>query len=173
MSRMSCFLTAFLALFLGSCIYEVPFVETASVKIDKELTGAWDEKVEEGKTPQRIVVLPFSETEYLSHYPADEGGIYYRGYLIELGGERYVQLKALGTHKGLSKDLHAPYTLASFSREGDSLPLRMMDQKVIDPNIKDSALLREAFLKHKDHKNLFDDVGVFVRSAAGNERIVK
>lgn len=155
-------LAAVTGLFLGSCIFKVPFVEEATVKIDLGLLGAWEEKVGEGEKSHRMVVLPFSEKEYLIHYPAAEDGIYYRAYLIEMGGKQYVQLQALGTHAGLPEKLKTPYTLARCSQLDGSLELQMIKNKVIDANIDSSTLLRESFQTHKEEE-LFDEPSTFLR----------
>lgn len=167
MKRIANLLMVSVALVLAGCLYEAPFVAKADVKIDRGMVGAWMEKVDSGKPANRIVVLPFSENEYLIHYPTEGNGIYYRGYPIELGGKRYIQLQALGTRDGLSKDLHTPYMLARCSRTGDTLTIQMIDKSVIDPKLKNGAALREAFLAHQDDENLFEAPNAFVRVADG------
>ena len=162
MKRIAGFFAASVALFLVGCLYESPFVEKADLKIDRNLVGAWVEKGESGKADERMVVLPFSETEYLIHYPTDGNGFYFRGYPIELGGKPYIQLQLLGNRDGLVKDLETPYTLASCSRVGDALTIRLINKNVIDPKFEDSAALREAFLAHQDDENLFEVAKKFV-----------
>ncbi len=167
MKRIAGFITASVALILAGCLYEVPFVEKVDLQIDRGLVGAWVEKGEAGKAVDRMVVLPFSETEYLIHYPTEGNGFYFRGYPIDLGGKHYIQLQVLGTRDGLVKDLETPYTLASCSRDGETLTIRLINKTVIDPKFKDSPALREAFLAHQDDANLFEAPKEFVRADDG------
>ncbi len=162
MKRIAGLLIALFAMFLGGCLYEAPFAEKTESKIDRNLVGAWVEKGETGKTAERMVVLPFSDTEYLIHYPTDGNGFYFRGYPIELGGKTYFQLQVLGTRDGLVKDLETPYTLASCSRAADTLTIRLINKKVIDPKLTTRVALREAFLAHQNDKNLFEAPKEFV-----------
>lgn len=135
----------------------------SDIGIDRQLVGAWSGREGNQGKIERMVVLPFSDHGYLIHYPADDKGIYYRGYLIEMSGSKLIQLQALGTHQGLPEKIETPYTLASWSLVGDKFSIRMIDKDAIDTGIKDSATLRKAFVRHKADKGLFGDAFEFQR----------
>lgn len=162
------FLSLFVALFLlvSGCKYEAPLAVEHSIPIDPALLGVWEAIPEGDEKPdpeQRIVILRYSDTEYLVHYPAaGKGTIYWRAYPIRVGDVACVQLQALGTGQGMiapsEKDL---FHVVTYRLEGEKLAIRVLDSDVVDDDIKETAALQAAFVQAKNREDLFDEPGLF------------
>jgi len=81
-------LTAAVLLITG-CEYESPLTKEHNIAVDSAVLGLWEaipDKGEEPKQNERMMVLKYSGTEYLIHYPVGKDGAYFRGYPIKIGG---------------------------------------------------------------------------------------
>jgi len=109
------------------------------------------------------MILKYSDTEYLIHYPPggnDEA--YYRGYPIKIGGVSCVQLQIIGTDDGpLKKNEKGLFHVASYRLTEGQLEIKLLNTDLVDDSLKTTDGLREAFLKHKENKELFNDPNVF------------
>ena len=85
------------ALMLVGCKYEYPLTREHNLAIDPMVLGLW---AEESKTQDRMMILKYSDTEYLVHYPAGNDGLYFRCYPIKVGGISCIQLQVIGTAGG-------------------------------------------------------------------------
>lgn len=58
-------------LLLAGCEYEVPLIKEHTVPVDLSVLGLWEYIPEEGEEsdPDEIIILKFSDTEALIHYP--------------------------------------------------------------------------------------------------------
>ncbi|MFM8434349.1 MAG: hypothetical protein ACKOBP_03265, partial [Planctomycetia bacterium] len=82
-------LLAFIAATISGCVYEAPLTTDHTIAIDPALLGVWEVVPEEGAAADitaPLVVVPFSETEYLIHEQSGKDGRFFRGYLVVLGG---------------------------------------------------------------------------------------
>ncbi len=104
-----------------------------------------------------MIILKFSDTEYLIHYPP--GGndeTYYRGYPIKIGGISCVQLQVIGTEDGMpKKDVKALFAVMSYELKKDILEIRTLNNDLVDDDLKTTEALVHSFLNHKDNKELF------------------
>jgi hypothetical protein len=148
------------------CKYECPLTKEHNIAVDPAVLGVWEpiqDKSDKSQQDERMMILKYSDTEYLIHYPpggSDEA--YYRGYPIKIGGLSCVQLKIIGTDDGpLQKDEKDLFLVASYRLTGDQLEIKTLNTDLVDDNLKTSDELRKGFLKHKDNKELFKDPGVF------------
>lgn len=152
---------------LAGCQYESPLTKEHHIAVDPAVLGVW--KVvqnKEGQPPQqeeRMIILKYSDTEYLIHYPP--GGndeIYYRGYPIKIGGLSCVQLQVIGTDDGPPKeDEKNLFFVASYGLKDGRLAIRTLNTEVVDDSLKTTDELRKAFLANRDNRELFKDAGVF------------
>lgn len=160
--------------FLGAagCVYEAPLVEEHELPIDQAVLGLWEyvpAEDEKQAIPERMLVLPYSATEYLIHYPLGKGGMYFRGYPIRVGEFTGVQLKLLGNEEGPVADGDKSlYHVAAYERAADGLVVRTLNQSVVGDDLRESATLRAAFLRHQGDPALFNDPGRFRRVREGN-----
>ncbi len=153
-------------LFCG-CEYEVPLTKEPSVAVDSSVLGLWElipDAGEEKEKKERMMVLKYSGTEYMIHYPIGEDAMYFRAYPVKIGGVQCVQLQAIGTHKGSpDKEEKNLYHVASYQLNGANLEIKLLNAELVDDELKTSAALTRSFKKHKGHKNLFINPGTFRR----------
>lgn len=153
----SSLLLAALSMLLAGCQYDAPLSEEHNIPVDSSVLGLWA-PADQKDVDQRMLVLKYSDTEYLIHYPAGKNGIYYRGYPINVGGRSCVQLEVIGTADSpVDPDEAERFQVASYAFQKGLLEVRLLNPKVVDHDLKDSEDLREAFLKNVDNPNLFAD----------------
>jgi hypothetical protein len=149
---------------LGSgCIYNEALVEINTHPINPSLLGLWEEipENEESTDPDRLLVLKYSDTEYMVLFD-DE--LYFRGYPIRIEGTTCIQLQLIGSNKGdLANKKMKRFLVARVAIENDHLEIRMLDQDLVDDDLESTKDLARAFLKHKDNPKLFDKPGRFKR----------
>jgi len=147
-------------LFLAGCKYEAPLSEEHAIPIDLSVLGVWEPQID-GKdgsgVDEHMLILKYSDTEYLIHYPP--GGndeTYYRAYPIKIGGISCVQLQVIGTDVGMpnrgDKDL---FHVVSYELKKGILEIRTLNPELVDDNLKTTEALLKSFLSHKDNKDLF------------------
>ena len=147
-------------LFLAGCKYEVPLTKEHAIPVDLWVLGVWEpqtDKEEAWGADERMMILKYSDTEYLIHYPP--GGndeTYYRGYLINIGGISCVQLQVIGTEDGMPKrGVKDLFHVVSYELKKGILEIRTLNTDLVDDNLKTTEALVKAFLSHKDNKDLF------------------
>jgi hypothetical protein len=150
-------------LFLTGCIYEKPLIKEHAIPVDSSVLGLWEtqlDKGEESGVNERMIILKFSDTEYLIHYPPggnDEA--YYRGYPIKIGGISCVQLQIIGTKDGMpEKDDKAFFAVVSYELKKGILEIRKLNTNLVDDDLKTTEALVQNFLNYKDNKDLFIDL---------------
>gem|GEM_PF-427891 len=147
-------------LFLAGCKYQAPLAKEHAIPVDLSVLGLWelqhDEKEDSG-ADERMMILKFSDTEYLIHYPPrgnDE--TYYRGYPIQIGGIPCVQLQVIGTENGAPRrDIKDLFHVVSYKLRKGILEIRTLNSDLVDSNLKTTEALVQAFLNHKNKKDLF------------------
>ena len=147
-------------LFLAGCRYEKPLAKEHVIPVDSSVLGLWipqPDKAGESIADERMIILKFSDTEYLIHYPPggnDEA--YYRGYLINIGGISCVQLQIIGTKDGMPKrETKALYAVMSYELKKGILEIKTLNADLVNDDLKTTEALVQTFLKHKDNKDLF------------------
>jgi hypothetical protein len=155
------------AVLIAGCVYESPLTEEHVIAIDPSVPGVWEEIPEPGneQIPQdRMLILKFSDTEYMVSYPMGAKSDYYRAYPINIGGVSCVQLQVIGTQKGpLEPKEKDQFLVASYVISDDILEISLLNTELVDDDIKNPESLRKAFLEHKNDKNLFVEPGRFKR----------
>lgn len=165
-------------LMLAGCRYESPLTEEHSIAIDPAVLGLWEPAPDEGdesKQDERMVILKYSDTEYLIHYPPggnDEA--YYRGYPVNIGDVPCVQLQIIGTAAGSpSHNTKALFHVVSYRLTDGQLEIKSLNTDLVDDSLKTTNKLREAFLQHKKNKELFRDPVVFRKRTNADNPINK
>jgi len=153
-------------LLLVGCEYEAPLTKNHSIAIDPALLGLWEEIPNEGESSDqddRMMILKYSDTEYLIHYPTEDG-IYYRGYPIKIEGISCVQIQIIGTDDGSpEKDETELFHVISYLLREGQLEIKVLNTDLVDDDLKTTDKLVQAFLEQKDNKELFTDPGLFRR----------
>jgi len=148
-----CLLSIFL---VCACVYEVPLVEEDVLSVDPQLAGIWQEIPEEGEAEDlddRLIILPFSETEYVAILSPGDGGLYFRAYPIRVGDMTLIQLEWLGVDPEEGERYH----VCQYMLQNGVLTVETLNDDVISDEIKDSAALRAALLENRDNPELFDE----------------
>jgi hypothetical protein len=152
---------------LTGCLYDAPLTEEHNIPIDPSLLGRWEISVSDtnpSEPKDNIMILKFSDTEYLIHYIATADMRYYRGYPIIVGGVSCVQLQVIGTPEGVPSKDTKPFIPVSYQLIEGELEIKIVNNDLIDEDlIKGSGALRNAFLAHKDDPQLFRDPARFRR----------
>lgn len=156
------------ALVVAACRFEAPLVKEDVLPVDAGVTGLWEPVPEEGKKAEEpMLILAFSKTEYVIRQPLGDGVFHYRGYPIELGGVRCVQLEAIGTHEGpidQEGKVDKPFQVVSYELADGKLTVRTLNEELFPDELKTTEALQEAFLKHKDREDLFKEAEVYRRA---------
>lgn len=158
-------------LLAAGCVYQAPLTDEHKIPVDPAVLGLW-ESVPDGDGAsdtdrERMIVLKYSGTEYLVHYPTGKDGQYFRGYPMKLAGVPCVQVQLIGAATGDVKTEDRKYQVVSYTLSNGELTLMILNTAVVDKTLKDSAALRKAFEKNKDDKVLFANPGKF-RKVAGD-----
>ena len=162
------FLPILPAILLAGCQYEAPIADNQGIPIDTAVLGLWEPQPEGDQKPDpnnRMLILKYSDTEYLIHYPMGEDSIYYRGYPIKPGGVSCVQLEVIGTWEGppgaREKKL---YQVVNYAMKDGKLEVRTLNSDLFEDR-STTAELKQTFLDQKDNPNLFRDPGIFRKVA--------
>ena len=166
MKSKTAFLMGAVLLFCG-CEYEAPLTEDHTIAIDSAVLGLWEAIPDEGEEPdqdERMMILKYSNTEYMIHYPVKDDGIYFRAYPVKIGDVSCVQLQAIGTGDGPpEKDEKSLFHVASYRLTGAELEIKILNTGLVDDDLKTTDALTHSFLKHKGSKKLFINPGRFRR----------
>lgn len=159
MKRISICLIAAVLCLVG-CKYEAPLTQEHTIPVDASVLGFWevvpDNSGSQGS--EHMMVLQYSETEYLIHYSAKEEPMYFRGYPIKIGGVSCVQLQLIGmNNEPVGRQEKGLFHVVSYALVNGELVIRTLNSDVADDSLKDAGSLVNAFLKHKNSKNLFVD----------------
>ena len=156
--------------FVG-CRYERPLTGEQSLPVDPAVLGVWEPFPGEGEErveDERMVILAYTDTDYLIHYPAKNDEMYYRGYPIEVGGVSCVQVQVIGTDKGpLERDQRKRFHVVSYDLSDGVLEVRTLNTDLVKEGLKTPESLREAFLRHKEDEDLFVHPARFRKGQGG------
>ena len=155
-----------LTLFIAGCEYLAPLAEEHNIAVDPAVIGLWEEVPEGDKPPDpddRMLILKYSDTEYLVHYPTRKDEGYYRAYPIKVDGISCVQIQLIGTADGDIKKGERKYQVATYSISNGELEIKTLNTDLVDKDLRDTASIKQAFLKNKDNKDLFTNPGKFRR----------
>jgi hypothetical protein len=162
-SAMKCMGVFLIGLILVGCEYTVPLVVKPEIEIDKAVLGVWEQRTEDNK-PERLLVLPLDDKEYLVSFPSEtDKAMFARACLVRIAGETLVQLRWFGTVQGdLARD-NRVYQYAVFSVVKDTLSVRMLNADVVPKTVKSPDELAGAIAEGMDQPDLFREPMVFQR----------
>ncbi|MBU2621503.1 MAG: hypothetical protein KKD92_04200 [Proteobacteria bacterium] len=167
------FMIALFFLFAG-CEYETSLTDEHKIPVDKAVLGLWeavpekkrvsDPKDRVSDSEERLMVLKYTDTEYIVHYPTGDEGFYFKGYPIRIGGISCVQIQLIGDSNGDIKSGDRKYHVVSYQFVNGELEIKTMNTDLVDKNIKDRNKLKTAFLKNKNKGELFTNPVRFKRA---------
>ena len=142
------------------CIHQAPLTTEHNIAIDYDLLGLWERVPGEAKgdpTEDLLVILPWSETEYVAQIPMGEKGAICRAYPVEIGGRFVLQARSLGSSWGeVYEGDRVDYPIIDYRIVEGILMVSTLNPRVVDENITDSEVLREAFLANINRQDLFE-----------------
>lgn len=149
-------ITAFLA---SGCVHHVPVTTEHSLPLDWEFLGLWELVPGEATgdpSEDLMLILKWSETEYLAQFPQGEKGDFYRAYPVEVAGRVFIQAQSLGSPWG---DVHegdrVVYPLLSYRIVEGILMISTLNVEVVDEHIADGDALRAAIEANINRQDLF------------------
>ncbi len=158
-------LAAVFILILAACTYDAPITEEHSIPIDQALLGMWKALPGDDQDPgdmEQLLVLKFSDTEYQIHHIDGDSAIYFRGYAIEVEGVPAVQLQVLGDDDGpVDETAEERYSVVSYQLVNGELEVSELNTDLVDEDLETSEAIRQAFVAHKDNKDLFTNPMLF------------
>lgn len=185
--KINVILIAVLGLLLVGCQkwhYDHPLTQTHNLPVDSSILGLWewipektggmaeDDEFAEDEEPPEInwlMILKFSDTEYMINFGSldsrDSVNYFVRGYLVELGGIKCVQLNLIGGYENfwgngqvgdLCNGKERMFHVVSYHLLDDVLEIKLLNNSLVDPSVETQEALVEAFLKHKDNAELFN-----------------
>ena len=152
---------------LAGCDYKVRLVDKPELPIDKALVGVWKESSQQERV-ERILVLPFSENEYLVVWSTGaENSLYARACLCKETDFVLVQFTLFGSDEGPvikeeDEDAHL-HQYYAYSVKDDKLTLSRLNTDVVDRDVATPAALLAAIQANRTHPKLFDEETVYTR----------
>ena len=143
---------------IAGCEYETFLTDEHKIPVDKTVLGLWEAVPEKGGVSdpkERLMVLKYTDTEYLVHYPTGDEGFYFRGYPIRIGGISCVQIRLIGDSNGDIKTGDRKYHVVSYQFVNGELGIKTLNTDLVDNNLKDRNKLKKAFLMNKNKGELF------------------
>lgn len=143
----------------AGCEYDAPLVSDVTLPIDTKLLGTWEpvSSSKEDTDKANLLVLKFSENEYLVRHPLLETQLYHRAYLMKIGDIPCVQLQLIGNNDGPvqkheNKNL---FFVLKYEFKDGILELHKLNNDLVSKKLTSTKELQEAFLKHRDREDLF------------------
>ncbi|MBN1675486.1 MAG: hypothetical protein JXR37_30880 [Kiritimatiellae bacterium] len=168
MRRLALALSGIALLLAAGCEYQVPITDKHVIPVDGQIVGLWAALPGKGHGPkgkERLLVLPYGDTQYIVQYPVGEEAMYFRAYPVKIGERSCVQLELLGSLKGPVPKKERKYHVVAYSLAGDLLQVQILNTELIDPKIRDSEALKNRIQKHKKDPALFRHGAQFRRLA--------
>lgn len=152
-----------IAVMVVACEYKTPLSEVHSIPVDPTVLGLWQEVGDQGDKLDQMLIIKYTETEYVVEYPVGPEAMFFRAYPIKIGDVSYVQVQVVGVSTGEQmRDDERGYDVISYRVSGDELEIKTLNRNLVDTKL-DAASLREAFLKNAKNDNLFTNPGRFKR----------
>ena len=146
---------------LAGCDYTVPLANLPVADPDPAVIGLW-ERTPGGSSTERLLVLPLNQKEYLVSFPAGStNAMFARACIIRLAGKAAVQLTWIGTAQAGLPDDPRVYQFATFTVDGNTLSVRLLNADLVNRDVTSPAELEKAIANAKDHPALFRDAMVF------------
>lgn len=148
--------------FLCGCEYSVP-AGKPGLPIDNALLGIWENLPGKKDTDQkfRILVLKYSDTEYLVNYFNDKDALYFRAYPVKIDDINAVQIQWIGTDKGALEEKDRKYHLISAVLKDNNLEIKVLNSSLISKDVTNQEELKNKILQNKNNPELFRDPGIF------------
>jgi hypothetical protein len=155
-------LTLFFSFLLAACTFDAPLAPDASMPIDPDLLGSWKFLPAPGEAPtsETVAVQADGANRYTIEYHDGDSVIYFSGWLGELEGTRFLQLKVTGDEDGpAAPDESNLYSVFAYDFIDGDLVVRALNTERVDPDLTSTSALQQAFVQHHDDPLLFSEPG--------------
>ena len=160
-------LTLSLAIVLGllsGCVYEVPVTANHTISIDPAVLGLWEEIPEANKDADadaKMLVLKYSDTEYLVRYPSGKDAMFFRAYPIKVGNLQCMQIQLLAEKDQPVAEGDRKYHVMSYRLADGVLELKTLNKERVSDKLATSADVLKAIKANLAAPDLFNDPGRF------------
>ena len=149
---------------LSGCVYKAPVTTNHTIPINPAVLGVWQAVPEPGKdldADERMLVLKYSDTEYMVRYPSGKDAMFFRGYPIKVGNLQCVQIQLLGEKDQPVNDEDRKYQVVAYKLADGVLELRTLNADLVSDRLATSADLLKAIKANVADPDLFKDPGKF------------
>ena len=151
-------------IFAAGCDYDIPLIEIKGLPLEPSLIGVW-EAPENQK--EKIIISKRSQFEYsIRLLSQNDEGTFFLAYPIKVANILCLQLIATDEKYTLVNKTKK-YLVISYENSGGNLIIKKLNTDIVSNELKSSIELRKAFLKNKDNKNLFTEIGKFKKVKSG------
>jgi hypothetical protein len=155
---------ALVLVLLSGCVYKAPVTTNHTIPVNPAVLGMWQAVPEPGKdidADERMLVLKYSDTEYMVRYPSGKDAMFFRGYPIKVGNLQCVQIQLLGEKDQPVNDEDRKYQVVAYKLADGVLELRTLNADLISDRLATSADLLKAIKANIANSDLFKDPGKF------------
>jgi len=149
---------------LSGCEYQAPVTTNHTIPVDPAVLGVWEAVPEPGKAAdadETMLVLKYSETEYLIRYPSGKDAMFFRGYPIQVGGLQCVQIQLLGAKDQPVHDDERKFHVVAYTLAGGVLEVKTLNTELVPRSLATSAGVLKAIQANLADPDLFKDPGRF------------
>jgi hypothetical protein len=132
-----------------------PLSDPSSASIDPALVGEWRMFDEDTAETNRLIVLGFSDREYvlIAKGDAEDEIEVYRAFVTEIGTERFLNVRELG-------GTNEPWNFINYRIAEGRMEFRIVDDKLFESkNLDTSEELRNSILTHLSDPLLYGEGG--------------
>ena len=163
----------FILIIFTACDYDAPLVGEASLPIDQALLGTWEAIPYDRagqESPERIVIRQESANLYVIEHVDGESIIYFKGWLAELEGSRFMQVEVTGDSKKGSDGAEDDdlFSVVTYALDNDELVVRSLNTDLVNKDLADTAALQAAFVANRDDPSLFHEPGKYRKLQEGS-----
>jgi hypothetical protein len=155
---------ALVLVLLSGCVYKTPVTTNHTIPANPAVLGMWQAVPEPGKdldTDERMLVLKYSDTEYMVRYPSGKDAMFFRGYPIKVGNLQCVQIQLIGEKDQPVNDEDRKYQIVAYKLADGVLELRTLNADLVSDRLATSADLLKAIKANVANPDLFKNPGKF------------
>jgi len=116
---------------------------------------------------EMMLVLKYSDTEYVVRYPSGKDAMFFRGYPIKVGDLQCVQIQLLGEKDQPADDDDRKYHIVACRLAEGVLELKTLNTDLIPSTLATGADVLKAIKANLADPDLFKDPGKFRKVVKG------
>lgn len=151
---------------LSGCVYTAPVTTSHTIAIDPAMLGLWQAVPDPGKdvdADESMLVLKYSDTEYVVRYPSGKDAMYFRAYPIQVGSLPCMQVQLLGEKDQPANDVDRKYHVLTCRLTDGVLELKTLNTHLVPSELATGAEVLKAIKANLANPDLFRDPGKFTK----------